>query len=157
MTYHVDGAQSECLGRDHDVRACIQQLLAGSCANDTGVGAIWCVDMYSVGRRVRTCCLLTILSCKLGAESSALSTFEPRETTTATHQQGDKLPARGGTPARLPGRNLAQVVHRLRTLDTRNELDRRIIRAPEFVRAVGKVYLLGNMVQILRGMDLGKD
>ena len=43
MAHHIDCFKAKCLRRDDDVRARIEQLLAGSCTDDTRVRTI-CVQ-----------------------------------------------------------------------------------------------------------------
>lgn len=76
---------------------------------------------------------------------------------TKTHQQSSELPTLSGTPGRLPRGDLAEVVHGFRALDARDELNGRPVGVPNLVRAVGDVYLLRYMMQILGRVDLGEN
>ena len=82
--------------------------------------------------------------------------MKPEDNKTA-YQQCRQLSSHRRTPRRLPRRDLAEIVHRSRTLHARHELHRRLLGAPYFVRSIRHVYFLRDVVQILRGVDLGQD
>ena len=75
----------------------------------------------------------------------------------STHQQRSESAPRRRAPPRLPRRDLAQVVHRLRALHARDELHGRPVRTAELVRPVCHVDLLRHVVQVLRRVDLRED